>query len=156
MKVLIIKTSSLGDILHTLPALTDAAAAINGIRFDWIAEEGFQEIPTWHPAVNKVIPVGLRRWRKNILKTIWSGEWSVFKHQLRSEKYHCVIDAQGLIKSALLTRYVTAPVHGFDKKSIREPVASYAYSHRHNVSKKQHAIERTRQLFAASLKYSAP
>ena len=64
MRVLIIKTSSLGDVIHTLPALTDAAHAIPGIRFDWVVEEGFAEIPSWHPAVDRVIPVAIRRWRK--------------------------------------------------------------------------------------------
>ena len=64
MRVLLIKTSSLGDVIHALPALTDAARAIPGIQFDWVVEEGFAEIPTWHPAVGKVIPVAIRRWRK--------------------------------------------------------------------------------------------
>ena len=59
MRVLVIKTSSLGDVIHALPALTDAARAIPGIRFDWVVEEGFAEIPTWHPAVDKVIPVAI-------------------------------------------------------------------------------------------------
>jgi len=63
MKVLLIKTSSLGDLLHTLPALTDAAAAIPDIKFDWVVEEGFAEIPAWHPAVDRIIPVAIRRWR---------------------------------------------------------------------------------------------
>ncbi|MGC8165048.1 lipopolysaccharide heptosyltransferase 1, partial [Salmonella enterica] len=65
MRVLLIKTSSLGDVIHTLPALTDAARAIPGIQFDWVVEEGFAEIPAWHPAVAQVIPVAIRRWRKN-------------------------------------------------------------------------------------------
>lgn len=65
MHVLIVKTSSMGDVLHTLPALTDAMNAIPGIRFDWVVEEGFSQIPSWHPAVDKVIPVAIRRWRKN-------------------------------------------------------------------------------------------
>ncbi|CAK8740288.1 hypothetical protein SODG_003731 [Sodalis praecaptivus] len=64
MQVLIVKTSSMGDVLHTLPALTDAAHALPGIRFDWVVEENFAQIPTWHPAVRLVIPVAIRRWRK--------------------------------------------------------------------------------------------
>lgn len=68
MRVLIIKTSSLGDVIHTLPALTDAAHAIPGIRFDWVVEEGFAEIPSWHPAVDQVIPVAIRRWRRTFGK----------------------------------------------------------------------------------------
>ncbi|MCD8525166.1 MAG: hypothetical protein LRY67_05435 [Gammaproteobacteria bacterium] len=64
IRILIIKTSSLGDIIHTLPALTDAMHAIQGIRFDWVIEERFQIIPTWHPAVDHVFPIALRRWKK--------------------------------------------------------------------------------------------
>ena len=104
MRVLLIKTSSLGDVIHTLPALTDAAAAIPGIQFDWVVEEGFAEIPAWHPAVAEVIPVAIRRWRKNLLATWKGGEWAGFKRRLREGRYDLVIDAQGLLKSAWLTR----------------------------------------------------
>jgi heptosyltransferase-1 len=65
LRVLVVKTSSLGDVIHTLPALTDAAAALPGIRFDWAVEQAFAEIPAWHPAVERVIPVAIRRWRKS-------------------------------------------------------------------------------------------
>ena len=100
MRVLIIKTSSLGDVIHTLPALTDAAHAIPGIRFDWVVEEGFAEIPSWHPAVDRVIPVAIRRWRKNIWQTLKSGEWKAFNQRRRERKYDRVIEAQGLVNWA--------------------------------------------------------
>ena len=64
MKVLLIKTSSLGDLVHTLPALSDAARAVPELRVDWVVEENFSEIPSWHPAVRWVIPIALRRWRR--------------------------------------------------------------------------------------------
>ena len=89
------------------------------MRIARVVEEGFAEIPTWHPAVGKVIAVAIRRWRKNIWETLKSGEWKRFKHALRAEKYDLVIDAQGLVKSAFLTRYVKAPVAGLDKHSAR-------------------------------------
>ena len=156
MRVLLVKTSSLGDVMHALPALTDAARAIQGITFDWVVEEGFAEIPTWHPAVGRVIPVAIRRWRKNIWQTIKSGEWRRFKQSLRAEKYDLVIDAQGLVKSAWLTRYVNAPVAGLDKNSAREPLASRFYQRRLAVARGQHAVERLRQLFAVALGYDLP
>jgi heptosyltransferase-1 len=156
VRVLLVKTSSLGDVIHALPALTDAARAIPGITFDWVVEEGFAEIPTWHPAVGKVIPVAIRRWRKNIWQTIKSGEWRRFKQSLRAEKYDLVIDAQGLVKSAWLTRYVNAPVAGLDKNSAREPLASRFYQRRLAVARGQHAVERLRQLFAVALGYDLP
>ncbi|MFJ2984138.1 MULTISPECIES: lipopolysaccharide heptosyltransferase I [unclassified Pseudomonas] len=156
MRVLIIKTSSLGDVIHTLPALTDAAHAIPGIRFDWVVEEGFAEIPSWHPAVDQVIPVAIRRWRKNIWQTLKSGEWKAFKQRVREHKYDLVIDAQGLVKSAWLTRYVKAPVAGLDRYSAREGWASRFYDRRLSVATGQHAVERVRQLFALALAYDLP
>jgi len=156
VRVLIIKTSSLGDVIHTLPALTDAAHAIPGIRFDWVVEEGFAEIPSWHPAVDQVIPVAIRRWRKNIWQTLKSGEWKAFKQRVRERKYDLVIDAQGLVKSAWLTRLVKAPVAGLDRYSAREGWASRFYDRRLSVATGQHAVERVRQLFAMALAYDLP
>lgn len=156
MRVLIIKTSSLGDVVHTLPALTDAARAIPGVSFDWVVEEGFAEIPAWHPAVAQVIPVAIRRWRKHPIATLRSGEWSRCKQRLGETRYDLVIDAQGLLKSAWLTRYVKAPVAGLDRDSAREPLASRFYDRHYAVAKNQHALERVRQLFAKALDYPLP
>ena len=156
MRVLLIKTSSLGDVIHTLPALTDALRAIPSIRFDWVVEEGFAEIPRWHPAVDQVIPVAIRRWRKNPLQTWRSGEWHDFKKRIHQQKYDLVIDAQGLLKSAWLTRGFKVPIVGFNRKSAREPIASYFYDRPIFVAREQHAVERVRQLFAQALHYSVP
>ncbi len=156
MRVLLIKTSSLGDVIHSLPALTDAMRAIPGIRFDWVVEEGFAEIPTWHPAVDRVIPVALRRWRKNLWSTLRGGEWRQFKARLAEQRYDLVIDAQGLLKSALLTRYVPAPVAGLDRASAREPLASRFYDRGYAAPWGVHAVERVRQLFALALGYPLP
>ncbi|SEQ91886.1 heptosyltransferase-1 [Amphritea atlantica] len=154
MKVLIVKTSSMGDVIHTLPALTDAVNAIPGIRFDWVVEEGFAEIPRWHFAVDKVIPVAIRRWRKNLWKTFTSGEWKRYRTALSETDYDLVIDAQGLLKSAMLvTRYSRGISCGYDKHSARESQAAWFYQRKINVSKDQHAVERTRQLFARALGY---
>lgn len=146
----------MGDIIHTLPAITDALNAKKNITFDWVVEEGFAEIPSWHAGVDNVIPVAIRRWRKNIFKTWGSPEWKQFKRRLRKNHYDLVIDAQGLLKSAWLTRYVKAPVAGYDKKSIREAAASYFYQHKYSVSKKLHAVERIRELFSQALGYEKP
>ncbi|XBS69933.1 lipopolysaccharide heptosyltransferase RfaC [Acerihabitans sp. KWT182] len=157
MRVLIVKTSSMGDILHTLPALTDAMQAIPGIRFDWAVEENFAQIPSWHPAVEHVIPVAIRRWRKNWFGTVARQERCDFKKYLRGQQYDLVIDAQGLIKSAaLVTRIARGEKHGLDCKSAREPFASWFYNRRHAIARHQHAVERVRQLFAVSLGYPVP
>lgn len=157
MQVLIVKTSSMGDVLHTLPALTDAMHALPGIRFDWVVEEGFVQIPSWHPAVDRVIPVAIRRWRKNWFGAAARQERCDFKRHLQQKRYDVVIDAQGLIKSAaLVTRVAKGEKHGLDGKSAREPFACWFYNHRHYVARQQHAVERIRQLFAASLGYDVP
>ncbi|MEH6686037.1 MAG: lipopolysaccharide heptosyltransferase I [Halopseudomonas sabulinigri] len=156
MRVLVIKTTSLGDVIHTLPAITDAARAIPGIRFDWVVEEGFAEIPAWHPAVDRVIPVAVRRWRKSLWQTMRSGEWRTFKQRVSETEYDLVIDAQGLLKSAWLSRYARGPVAGLDSESARESMASRLYKQKINVPWGQHAVERTRQLFAQALGYRVP
>ncbi|WP_397450236.1 lipopolysaccharide heptosyltransferase I [Pseudomonas sp. NA-150] len=156
MRVLLIKTSSLGDVIHALPALTDAARAVPGIQFDWVVEEGIAEIPSWHPAVANVIPVAIRRWRKNLWQTLKNGEWRRLKQRLGSAEYDMVIDAQGLVKSAWLTRYVKAPIVGLDWASAREPLASKFYDRHCTVSPEQHAVDRSRQLFAQALGYAVP
>lgn len=157
MRVLLVKTSSMGDVLHSLPALTDAQQAIPNIQFDWVVEEGFAQIPTWHSAVNQVIPVAIRRWRKNWFSAPIRAERTEFRQQLQATQYDAIIDAQGLLKSAfLVTRLAHGDKHGYDRHSIREPLASFFYDHRYAISKQQHAVERIRQLFAKSLGYTCP
>lgn len=155
-RILVIKTSSLGDVIHTLPALTDARQALTDVCFDWVVEESLAEIPAWHPAVDNVIPVALRRWRKSPLQALRSGEWSGFKQRLRAQQYDKVIDAQGLIKSALITRMLKAPRCGQSGKVAREPLAAWACNEKHDIARGQHAIDRVRQLFAACLGYPVP
>ncbi|MBB1202245.1 lipopolysaccharide heptosyltransferase RfaC [Enterobacteriaceae bacterium 89] len=157
MRVLIVKTSSMGDVLHTLPALTDAARAIPGIRFDWAVEEGFAQIPTWHESVDNVFPVAIRRWRKAWFSAPIKAERQAFRQKIQALKYDAIIDAQGLIKSAaLVTRLARGTKHGMDWSSAREPLASLFYNRRHHIAKQQHAVERTRELFAKSLSYTKP
>lgn len=157
MRVLIVKTSSMGDVLHTLPALTDAQRAIPGIQFDWVVEEGFAQIPSWHEAVDRVIPVAIRRWRKAWFSAPIKAEREAFRNAVQAVKYDAIIDAQGLVKSAaLVTRLAHGVKHGMDWSSAREPLASLFYNCRHHIAKQQHAVERTRELFAKSLGYVKP
>lgn len=155
MKVLIVKTSSMGDVLHTLPALTDMRNAIPNLSVDWVVEENFAEIPRWHSAVNKIIPVAIRRWRKNLYKRSTWVEWQYFLQELKSEQYDAVIDAQGLIKSAVLvTRQAQGKKFGYDKKSAREGLSSLFYDEKFDIPYQQHAVERIRKLCAKSLGYA--
>jgi heptosyltransferase-1 len=156
MRALIVKTSSLGDVIHALPAVCDASALRPGIRFDWVVEEAFADVPALHGGVDRVIPVAIRRWRRQPLRAWRSGEWSAFRTALAGARYDQVIDAQGLIKSALLSRLIDAPRGGLDWKSAREPLASLAYDRAVPVPREMHAIERTRHLFALLLGYAVP
>jgi len=153
LRILLIKMSSLGDVIHTLPAVTDAKRAYPKLKVDWLVEEAFAEIPQWHTGIDRVIPVALRRWRKNPLKAIHSGEWANFRTQLSAASYDLVIDAQGLLKSVWVAGKANAAIVGYDSESIREPLTSRFYSKTYAVSRQMHAVERTRQLFAQALDY---
>jgi heptosyltransferase-1 len=153
MKVLIVKTSSMGDVLHTFPAIEDARRWRPDIAFDWCVEEAFAPIVALQPAVENVHTVAIRRWRKNLLdKKNWR-EAQALRRALRDARYDLVIDAQGLLKSALVAKQAIAPVAGFDRASAKEPLAALFYRHRFGVARDLHAIERTRRLFGLALGY---
>lgn len=153
MRILIVKVSSLGDIIHTLPAVTDAANARKDVVFDWVVEENFVEIPAWHPAVDKVIPISLRRWRRNVLKTWLRREFRAFRSRLREEHYDLVIDAQGLIKSGVISRLSKGLTIGLSNQTAREPLSSLFYNQSYSVPWEGHAADRVRQLFSRALNY---
>ncbi|MDR3478080.1 MAG: lipopolysaccharide heptosyltransferase I [Gammaproteobacteria bacterium] len=156
MRVLIVKTSSMGDVIHTLPALTDAAKAIPGITFDWVVEENFAEIPAWHPQVDRVIPMAWRRWRKNMFSMATLSEMRAFRRRLRERSYDLIIDAQGLVKSAVFSRFAKGLHCGLDWKSARESFAALFYQQTCTVLFEQHAVIRARSLFSQALKYALP
>ena len=157
MNVCLVKTSSMGDVLHTLPALTDAQNALPDITFDWVVEENFAEIPRWHGAVKRVIPIALRRWRKQPFSAETQQTWKSYRALLQENQYDAVIDAQGLVKSAFFaTRLAKGTKYGYNRQCAREPLASFFYDHRFYVAYQQHAVERIRQLFALSLGYELP
>jgi heptosyltransferase-1 len=156
MRVLIVKTSSLGDIIHALPALTDAGNAIPGITFDWVVEENFAAIPAWHPLVRKIIPLAWRRWRKNIFSLRTLTEIFTFRKNLRAEKYDLVIDAQGLVKSAIFSRLARGVHSGLDWSSAREKYAALFYQKTCTVVFQQHAVVRARSLLSQLLGYALP
>lgn len=153
-KHLIVKTSSLGDIVHMLPALTDAAAKVPDASFDWVTESGFSEIPAWHSNVDKVIRNSFRRWRKQLFKKAMWSEFSAFKRELKREPYDKAIDSQGLIKSAMIARMSQGESWGYDRHSIRDPYASRLYQHTVSVPYKEHAVTRNRLMLANTLGYS--
>ncbi len=153
MRVLIIKLTSMGDLIHALPALTDAAKKIPNIEFDWVVDENFSEVPLWHPKVKSVITTNHRSWKKNIFSTSLINELKSIKSTLNNTNYDAVIDMQNNLKSAAVSFLVKNSVHGLDKDSAREYPSHLAYRFKHKISKKNHAISRQRQLLALSLNY---
>ena len=153
MKALIVKTSSMGDVIHTFPAVEDAIRNRPDIDFDWCVEEPFAGIVALHPAIGTIHKVAIRRWRKKLFDGHTWREMAGLRRALRAGNYDLVIDAQGLLKSALVAIQAGAPIAGFDRASAREPSATLFYQRKYAVARDLHAIERTRRLFGLALGY---
>jgi heptosyltransferase-1 len=154
MDILFIKTSSLGDVIHHMPAVTDARNQFPDARIAWIVEEDFAAVARLHPGVSEAIPVATRRWRWALLKPPVWREAMRFRWAVRARKYEAIIDTQGLIRTGLIAGNARGRRHGYDRMSIKEPLASWLYDVRHAVPRDLHAIERNRRLTALALGYA--
>ncbi len=150
-RILLVKTSSLGDVLHNLPVVGDIALHHPHATIDWVVEESFAALPALHPAVRQVATVAMRRWRKSW----WCSrrEIRTVCRELRSRHYDLALDTQGLLKSALFTHCASGTRCGYDWGSAREPLASLFYDRRFAVPKDLHAVERNRRLAGLALGY---
>jgi heptosyltransferase-1 len=153
-KILLVKTSSMGDVIHNLPVVSDIRAHFPEAEIDWVVEESFAGIPALHPGVGTIIPVAVRRWRKNLVSRAVLAEISDFSKHLRGKTYDLVLDTQGLIKSGIITRLAQGARCGFDRQSAREPLAALFYDKTLRVAKSQHAVVRNRLLAGRALGYS--
>jgi heptosyltransferase I len=151
--ILFIKTSSLGDVIHQMPALTEARQRLRQARFSWVVEEAFAPLVRLHPAVSEVIPVATRRWRQALFSPANWRDMARFTSALRASRYDEVIDTQGLFRSALLARVARGRRHGYDSGSVRERAAVALYDVRHRIPRDLHAIERNRRLTGFALGY---
>jgi heptosyltransferase I len=154
MRVLIVRLSSMGDVVHTLPALTDAARAHANIKFDWAVDEAFADIPAWHSHVEKVFPIALRRWRRELASDSGRSEVKDYLKALRRERYDAIVDLQGEFKSAFVARLARGPRYGYDGASAREWGAHLVYRKKLAVPKREHSMARMRQLLSQALSYS--
>jgi heptosyltransferase-1 len=151
--ILFIKTSSLGDVIHHMPALTEARKARPEARFTWLVEEAFAPLVRLHPAAGEVIPVAWRRWRQSLYAPSTLAEIAASLRTIRAHHYDLIVDSQGLLRSGITARVAHGRRHGYDASSIREPLAAMFYDVRHNVSRDLHAVERNRLLSGLSLGY---
>jgi heptosyltransferase-1 len=152
--ILFIKTSSLGDVIHHMPALTEAHRARPDARLAWLVEEAFVPLVRLHPAVGEVIPVAWRRWRKSLYAPATLAEIVRSLGAIRAQGYDEIVDSQGLLRSAVIARLARGRRHGYDRESIREPLAALFYDVRHHVSRDLHAVTRNRVLSGLSLGYA--
>jgi heptosyltransferase-1 len=151
--LLFIKTSSLGDVIHHMPALTEARAWRPELDVAWMVEENLAPLVALHPGV-EVIPVALRRWRRQWGRPSTYREIGRFVSWLRRRQWDIVIDTQGLLlKSGLMAALARGERHGYDRHSIREKLSSFAYDVKHPVGRGLHAIARNRMLTGMALGY---
>jgi heptosyltransferase-1 len=153
-RILFVKTSSLGDVVHNCPAVSEAARNCAGAQIDWVVEEPFAAVARMHRSVRRVIPVALRRWRGALWSPAVWREIAAFRRNVAAERYDAVIDTQGLLKSALVTWLAAGRKHGMDRASAREPIAARFYDLVHEVPQPLHAVERNRRLTSAALGYA--
>lgn len=158
VSILLVKTSSLGDVVHNLPVVSDLQRRFPQARIDWLVEEAFVDIPRLHPAVRQVMPIALRRWRKNLLQGQTWREIRTARQQLQSQVYDLVLDTQGLLKSGVLVSQTQLTRLGrrcgHAAESAREPLAARFYDATYAIPKNVHAVERNRWLAAAACDYT--
>lgn len=143
----------MGDIIHNFPAATELRQHFPDAEIHWVVEEAFVGLAGLHPAINRIIPYGLRRWRKSLWRQTTRDEMRVFRQQIASGGYDLAIDSQGLIKSALVGKLSGAPLVGYSRHTVRDPLASFFYDQKIEIPR-IHVIERNRALTGRALGYS--
>lgn len=151
--ILLVKTSSLGDVVHNLPVVADLHARLPGVQVDWVVEEGFVELLSLHPGIREVLPVAIRRWRGSLARGTTWRQMAAFRRALAARRYDHVIDTQGLLKSALVARCARGRRCGYGAEAAREPLAARFYDATFGIPRNLHAVERNRWLVAAAIGY---
>ena len=146
--------SSLGDIIHTFPAVTDLRRALPGAALDWVVEEAYAPLAAMHPGVTRVLPLALRRWRRSLAGAQTWREAAAFRRTLRQNAYDAILDTQGLLKSAAVACVARGPVYGFGRRTAREPLAACFYDVRYEFAAADHKVERYRSVAARALGYT--
>jgi len=151
--VLLVRPSSLGDIVYAMAIVSDLAMHAPQRPVDWVAEEAFVPLVRLDPRVRHVVPLGLRRWRGAPLAVPTWRDANAFRRALRGERYTAIVDLQEQVKGALISWIARGTRHGFDRNSIREPVATWLHDVHHQVERQQHFVDKCRALAAAAMGY---
>jgi len=159
MRILIVKTTSMGDVIHALPVATDLVRHFRNqqspLELDWVVEDAFAPLVALHPGVGRILPVAVRRWRESLWSSRTRSEWVAWRTSVRARRYGLVLDLQGLLKSAFLATQAIGPRAGLDRASAREALASWAYTRSYAIDPKLPAVSRMRALAAAAVGYQA-
>lgn len=154
MRVLLVKLSSLGDVVHNLPVVSDLAHAHPGIEIDWAIETPYADIASMHPAVKRVLPVPLRQLKKQLFSIAAWRDFLASRARLGAQTYDQILDTQGLLKSAWVSHWANGPVTGQSATSAREPLAARFYERAIDVPREHHAVTRNRMLAAQAFGYA--
>ena len=161
MRVLIVKLSSLGDVVHAMPVVHDILAAQPGVQIDWVVEPGFAPLVRRVEGVGEVIECALRRWSKTWWTRTTRAEWRAFRVRLQRERYDAVLDLQGLTKSAVIARLANlthaGATYGLANRTdgaSHEPPARWLVDRAIRIEPRTHALDRSRELAARALGYA--
>lgn len=157
MRVLLVKLSSLGDVVHTLPVVHDIRAACPDAVVDWVVEPGFAPLVRRVRGIGQVFEAPLRRWRERWWSARTRSEFAALRAQLQREPYDAIIDLQGLTKSALVARLARGRRFGLahaTEGSAHEAPARWLVDQAIPMPMRIHALDRGRQLAAAALGYT--
>ena len=163
-KILLVKLSSLGDVLHNLPIVWDLRARLPNAQIDWVVEEGYVHLlipllsKDGFKGIDRIIPFGLRRWKKNLFKLSTWQQFFAFRKELQEISYDIMIETQGLLKSAIVcslaNKTPNAVVTGLANAtefSGYEPIARYFYNQSVQVPTQCHAVDRSRWIMSSAL-----
>jgi heptosyltransferase-1 len=161
VKILIVRVSSLGDVVHNMPMVSDILQHYPGAQIDWVVEEAYADLVRLNRGVHKIIPFALRRWRKSLFAAATRAEIRAFRTALRAEAYDLVVDTQGLFKTALVMRFARLSPGGkrvglanATEGSGYEPISRIFHTQSIAVGRRTHAVLRARLVAAEALSYT--
>jgi heptosyltransferase-1 len=166
LNILLVRVSSLGDVLHNLPMVADILRHHPEANIDWVVEEGYVSLVRLNPHVRRIIPFALRRWRKGLANAAIRAEVKAFFRTLREEQYDYVFDTQGLLKTGIIMGAARTRPGGHkyglgngSEDSGYEGLSRIFHSRSVKLDPRTHAVARGRLVAASALGYevdSAP